>query len=202
MTSDPTKLKLTKEFNLPGIAFCVARVPNSGRLIFGSSDFKLYDVDALAEKPQPTPFNGEGHQSYVTGVVLATPNTAVSGSYDGKLMWWNLENKEPTRTVAAHEMWIRRLAVSPDGKTIASVADDMQCKLWNAETGEGDLGNHVRHEGRFGRSAGALHLGSASAASLNRRHSVAGVFARHQTAGGRRHRPDREHRPSRSERSD
>jgi len=136
MTSDPTKLKLTKEFNLPGIAFCVARVPNSGRLIFGSSDFKLYDVDALAEKPQPTPFNGEGHQSYVTGVVLATPNTAVSGSYDGKLMWWNLENKEPTRTVAAHEMWIRRLAVSPDGKTIASVADDMQCKLWNAETGE------------------------------------------------------------------
>ena len=135
-TSDPTKLKMTKEFGLPTIAFCVARVPNSGRLIFGSSDFKLYEFDALAEKPQPVAFNGEGHQSYVTGVVLCAPNIAVSGSYDGKLIWWDLEKREPIRTVSAHELWIRRLAVSPDGKTIASVSDDMQCKLWNAETGE------------------------------------------------------------------
>lgn len=136
LSSDPTKLKMTKEIGLPSIAFCVARVPNSGRLIFGSSDFKLYDVDVLAEKPQPISFGGEGHQSYVTGVVLCTPNVVVSGSYDGKLIWWDVEKREPTRTVTAHEMWIRRLAISADGKTVASVADDMQCKLWNAETGE------------------------------------------------------------------
>ena len=84
-TSDPTKLKMTKEIGLPSIAFCVARVPNSGRLIFGSSDFKLYEIDVLAEKPQPVAFSGEGHQSYVTGVVLSSPNVAVSGSYDGQL---------------------------------------------------------------------------------------------------------------------
>lgn len=135
-TSDPTKLKLVKEFGIPHIAFCVARIPNSSRLIFGSSDFKLYEVDALAEKPQPVAFGGEGHHSYVTGVVLTGPNAAVSGSYDGKLIWWDIEKREPTRTVSAHELWIRRLAVSPDGKIVASVADDMQCKLWNAESGE------------------------------------------------------------------
>ncbi len=135
-TSDPTKLKLVKEFGLPSIAFCVARVPNSNRLVFGSSDFKLHEVDALAEKPQPEAFKGEGHQSYVTGVVLVDNTTVVSGSYDGKLIWWNLETKEPIRSVKAHELWIRRLALSPDSRTLASVADDMQCKLWNAQTGE------------------------------------------------------------------
>jgi WD40 repeat protein len=135
MTADPTKLQKTKEFSLPSIAMCVARMPNSGRLIFGSSDFKLHELDVFAEKPQPVPF-GEGHQSYVTGVVLTAPNVAVSGSYDGQLFWWDVEKREATRKQKAHELWIRRLAISPDGKTIASVADDMQCKLWNAESGE------------------------------------------------------------------
>ena len=136
MPSDPTKLKQIKDIGIPSIAMCVARVPNSGRLIFGSSDFKLHEIDVFAEKPQPTAFGGEGHQSYVTGVVLTAPNIAVSGSYDGQLIWWDVEKREPTRKVKAHELWIRRLVISPDGKTIASVADDMQCKLWNAETGE------------------------------------------------------------------
>ncbi len=136
MPADPTKLAKTKDIGIPSIAMCVARVPNSGRLIFGSSDFKLHEIDVFAEKPQPTPFGGEGHQSYVTGVVLAAPNVAVSGSYDGQLIWWDIEKREPTRKVKAHDLWIRRLVISPDGKTIASVADDMQCKLWNAETGE------------------------------------------------------------------
>ncbi len=52
------------------------------------------------------------------------------------MIWWNLETKEPIRSVKAHELWIRRLALSPDSRTLASVADDMQCKLWNAQTGE------------------------------------------------------------------
>lgn len=136
MASDPTKLAKTKDIGIPSIAMCVARVPNSGRLIFGSSDFKLHEIDVFAEMPQPTPFGGEGHQSYVTGVVLTTPNVVVSGSYDGQLIWWDVEKREPIRKVKAHELWIRRLVISPDDKTIASVADDMQCKLWNAETGE------------------------------------------------------------------
>lgn len=136
MPADPTKLQKTKDVGFPSIAMCVARIPNSGRVIVGSSDFKLHEIDVFAEKPQPIAFGGEGHQSYVTGVVLTQPNVVVSGSYDGQLIWWDIEKREPTRKVKAHDLWIRRLAISPDGKTIASVADDMQCKLWNAETGE------------------------------------------------------------------
>lgn len=135
MTADPATLKKTKEIGIPGAAFCVVRVPQSGRLLYGSSDFHVYEIDPAAEKPQPSPLGGEPHGSYVTGLARAGEHV-VSGSYDGRLVWWNLDRRERVRDVAAHDRWIRSVVASPDGRTIASVADDMLCKLWNAETGE------------------------------------------------------------------
>lgn len=133
--SDPTKLKMTKNFGIQGIALGVTRIPNTSRIIYGSSDFKLYEVDCTAEKPEPKAFNGEGHQSYVTGVTFSDGGI-VSCSYDGKLMFWNPETKERTRSVDAHALWVRRVVASPDGKLVVSVADDMLGKVWNAQTGE------------------------------------------------------------------
>src|SRR5579871_2908273 len=130
--SDPTKFKLVKEVSRPEICFCVARVPNSARLFYGASDGKVYAVDLATEKPEPQGL--EGHTSYVTGITLAGP-FIVSGSYDGKLIWWNAETREQIRAVNAHVRWIRNVISTPDGKWIVSVADDMLCKIWNAETG-------------------------------------------------------------------
>ena len=132
--SDPTKLKLTKNFGVPGIALCVARTQGS-QLVYGSSDFKVYGVDCLAEKPEPQAFKGDGHQSYVTGVVRAG-NSIVTGSYDGRLIWWNAETKEQVRSVEAHALWIRKVIATADGQFIISVADDMLAKVWKAETGD------------------------------------------------------------------
>src|SRR5205823_7888371 len=73
--------------------------------------------------------------SYVTGVALAG-KTLVSGGYDGKLMWWDTESNKAIRTVDAHAKWIRKVIASPDGTLVASVADDMACKLWDAATGK------------------------------------------------------------------
>ena len=133
--ADPSKLKKTKEIGSKDILFSVALVPESERLYVASSDFKVYEVDAAADKPEFTPFEGDGHQSYVTSLVLSSGGV-VSGSYDGQLIWWNPEDRKLVRKVPAHERWIRKLSVSPDGKTIASVADDMVCKLWDAESGK------------------------------------------------------------------
>lgn len=133
MTVDPKHLKKTKDFAAKEIAFGMARVPKSGRLFYGSSDFHVYVVDAAAEKPESKPLEGEGHTSYATSVALAGDNL-VSGSYDGRLIWWDADEGEQVAAVDAHEKWIRNLAVSPDGKTIASVADDMQCHLWDVES--------------------------------------------------------------------
>jgi WD40 repeat protein len=130
---DPSKLKMAKDLGRPEICLSVARVPQTARLFVGGADAKVYHIDLGAEKIEPVAM--EGHTSYVTGVALAGA-FVVSGSYDGKLIWWNAETREKVRTVDAHGRWIRKVAATPDGRVVASVADDMLCKLWNAETGE------------------------------------------------------------------
>ena len=135
MSSDPNALKVVKELGRnQEVLFSIARVPNSHRLFVGSSNGKVYDVNPLAEKPEFKEF--EGHQSYVMGLALCG-NRLISGSYDCKLIWRDIETGQIVRTVEnAHSKWIRGLTASPDGKLVASVADDMACKLWNAESGE------------------------------------------------------------------
>ncbi len=132
---DPRNLRIKKNVSLDGIFFCLARVPATERLYYGCSDFGVYELDLGLEKPEPQIFSGETHQSYVTGIALAGENL-VSGSYDGRLIWWNRETRESVRDVTAHDKWIRSVVASPDGRLVASVADDMQCKIWNAESGE------------------------------------------------------------------
>ncbi len=133
MPANATTLKLTKDLPRKEVVFTLARVPGSQRVIFGGSDFRVHDVDLAAEKPEVRDLGA--HESYVTGVAIAARN-AVSGSYDGRLIWWDLETGSKVRAVEAHAKWIRGVAASPDGTLIASVADDMVCRLWDAETGE------------------------------------------------------------------
>src|SRR5262249_52173040 len=74
------------------------------------------------------------HKSYVTTVVLAG-GSVISRGYDGRLIWWDAQKLTPVRAVDAHKKWIRKLAVTPDGKTVASVAGDMVRRLWDAANG-------------------------------------------------------------------
>jgi WD40 repeat protein len=127
-------IKLVKELGRPEIFLSLARVSNSSRLFVGASDGKVYDVDPLAEKPDFHPL--EGHASFVTGLAIAG-DLLVSGSYDCKLLWRKLDGGEIAHTVDnAHGRWIRKLAVSPDGQRVASVGDDMVCRLWEAPSGK------------------------------------------------------------------
>jgi WD40 repeat protein len=133
MPTDRPTLKIVKELSRKEIVFALAHVPGGRRLIFGGSDFGVYDVDLAQEKPEPRKLGA--HDSYVTGLTIAG-RKAVSGSYDGRLIWWDLESGELTRKVDAHAKWIRGVTSTSDGSLIASVADDMICRIWNAETGE------------------------------------------------------------------
>jgi len=127
-------LKLVKEVSRPEMVFTLAHVPGGRRVVFGGSDFGVYDVDFALEKPEPRKLGA--HESYVTGVALAG-GAVVSGGYDGRLIWSDLElSAGPIRNVEAHAKWIRGVAASPDGALVASVADDMVCRVWDAKTGE------------------------------------------------------------------
>lgn len=133
-TADPAKFKIAKTARVKGIALCVTQLPGTQRVIFGSSDFKVYELDMAVEKPQPVEYTGDGHQSYVTGIARVG-DQIVTGGYDGRLIWWDTQKREPLRSINAHGKWIRDVISSSDGKVIASVADDMQCKLWDAASG-------------------------------------------------------------------
>jgi WD40 repeat protein len=133
MSANPNQLKLVKEHSRPLPTFCVARAPESNRTFFGTADFKVYEGDPAAGKFEPKELYG--HESYVTGLALAG-KMLVSGGYDGKLVWWDIEQNKQVRSTQAHAKWIRKVVATHDGKLVASVADDMVCRLWDADSGK------------------------------------------------------------------
>ena len=232
MAFDPKKFKVVKQISRKDILFSLARYEQSSRVVVGSSDAKLYMLDAMADKPTATAWDG-GHKSYVSGLVM-TPKHVVSGGWDGKLVWWDREKGKPVRHVDAHQRWIRRLTKSPNGKMIASVSDDMACRLWDADSGkmirelkghkpqtphhfpsmlftvrfspDGKLlatadkvGHIVVWDVATGKQLATMeapkdvYLGSQTADSLHRRHSLDCLFARLPATGGRWHQPNRQH---------
>jgi WD40 repeat protein len=72
-----------------------------------------------------------------------------SAGYDGQVVWWPVEDEapEPVRRVAAHQGWVRAVAVSPDGTTLASCGNDHLVKLWSVADGKllGELHGHDCH---------------------------------------------------------
>jgi WD40 repeat protein len=104
------------------------------RLFLGSSNFSVFEWAWSADEPRRLEFTGDRHTSYVTGMARCG-DQLVSGSYDGRLIWWDMETRTGVRSLTAHDRWIRRVIATPDGREVISVADDMQCKVWDAATG-------------------------------------------------------------------
>src|SRR5580704_26265 len=99
MTTNPEKLKSIKQLARPDIVFAVARKPGTSRVFCGGSDFSVYELDFEQTKPEPRELGR--HDSYVTSLALAG-TTLVSGGYDGRLIWWNIESRSRLRDVLAH----------------------------------------------------------------------------------------------------
>lgn len=132
----PAKVTIDRTVRLPSMTFCLARYQSGSRIFCGGADFGLHVFDSAAEKPETKPLSEARHSSYVTGVVSAG-GMLISGGYDRSLIWWHAETGQQIRRVeAAHDRWIRSLAVSPDGLRLATVADDMRTKIWDAVSGQ------------------------------------------------------------------
>jgi WD40 repeat protein len=143
-------IKEEKKLSRQDIHFSLARVPGTSQVYSGSSDGGIYFTDLAVEKPEALALDGGEvrHRpgGYVTGLALAADHSRlVSGSYDKQLIWWDVATRKPVHAVAtAHAKWIRKVVASPDGKLVASVADDMVCRLWDGLTGKplGELQGH------------------------------------------------------------
>ena len=53
---------------------------------------------------------------------------------DHAIRLWDVERGSLLGHCRGHKQWIRSVAFSPDGKTLASASDDSSLKLWNVTT--------------------------------------------------------------------
>jgi len=66
-------------------------------------------------------------------VLLPDGKTVISGGYDGQLLWHDVETKRCWRRVQAHQFWSWQLALSPDGRYLATVTGQYLAGGWKYE---------------------------------------------------------------------
>jgi WD40 repeat protein len=114
------KLEKSKTIHLPTAVLGLAGAANGARLYAACMDGKIYEVVPATEAI--TPF-AEGHSSYASGcVLLPEGDMLISAGYDGCLCWHETASKKLIRRVPAHDFWSWQLALSRDGKRVASVS--------------------------------------------------------------------------------
>lgn len=127
---DPAQAHKVQEFkhNSPLIG---CRIDPSGRFAFaGAQDNTLVRWELATSKKSLY----LGHKSWLRGIAFSAKEKLVySADYTGRILTWPIEGEptQPLRTVQAHAGWARALAVSPDGKTLASCGNDRLVKLWS-----------------------------------------------------------------------
>ncbi|HEY9611341.1 serine/threonine-protein kinase [Allocoleopsis sp.] len=121
----------------------VAISPDGQTLVSGAEKLYLWNLptgNLIRTIPNPS--------ANVVASLTITPDgeTLISGGNWNKFSLWNLPNLvkgckgiQPCRPthILSHSGWVDALAISPDGKTLATGSDrENTIKLWNASTGE------------------------------------------------------------------
>ena len=111
------KLVKTNDLKLPTGVLGLS--VSDDRLFVACMDGAVYAVDP--KKGDAAAF-AEKHGSFASGCVLSlNRETLVSAGYDGQLLWHDTATKKCIRRVKAHSFWSWQLALSPDGKRLATV---------------------------------------------------------------------------------
>ncbi|MFT5467587.1 MAG: WD40 repeat protein [Verrucomicrobiales bacterium] len=132
-----------------------SRYDPEGKFVFtGAFDYFVHRWDLSDESEEGKRLTLAGHESWVRALAwFPTTDPAqqllVSGDYVGRLIVWPAlaEKPEPKLNFPAHEGSIRSVAVSPDGKSIASAGNDGFVRVWSAEDGKKilELSGHDCH---------------------------------------------------------
>lgn len=125
------KLTLDKEHSLPTGALGLAIAPDGKRAFVSCADGSIHSVEIASGISEV--FETK-HQSFASGcVLLPDGKTLISAGYDGALLWHDVETRRSIRKVQAHKFWSWQLAISPDGKRIATVTGQYIPGSWKYE---------------------------------------------------------------------
>jgi WD40 repeat protein len=126
-----------------GIAFS----PDGTTLASGSVTFNVVDLwdvhtGSLLRRigyfdDEMGPLFGSGGRVWWRVAWSSDGNRLAFGSFDGRLVVWDLEKDEPLHLLKGHQSWVWDLAFSPDGTKLVSCAGSPgQMILWDMATAE------------------------------------------------------------------
>lgn len=114
------------------------RISPCGKFILGAGyDARVHRWD-LEQEDVPQLSALEGHHGWVTSLAFAGDLLFTSDSW-GALRAWRYAEESPEplwQHEAAHDGWLRQLAVSPDGKLLATCGADRVVRVWSTADGE------------------------------------------------------------------
>ena len=125
------KLTLAHDVTLPTGVLGLAVQVDGRRAFAACADGSINAVDPESGEVQSFE---ERHQSFASGcVLLPDGRTLISSGYDGMLMWHDTETRACWRRIRAHDFWSWRIALSPDGKRLATVTGQYLPGGWKYE---------------------------------------------------------------------
>lgn len=137
--------KIVKTLEHPRQLWCVRYSP-CGKFLFAAGyDALVHRWDVSGTDPQPlSPL--EGHHGWTQRLAFANDWLLTSDSW-GRLIGWKYAAEKPQLVWNAEQAlaaWIRSIAVSPDGLTVAVAGSDQQVKLYAVADGKliSEVGPH------------------------------------------------------------
>lgn len=132
---DPAQARMGQELTHTSPLFG-CRIDPTGQFVFAGAQNNGLVRWHLATG-QKTDFLG--HKSWLRAIAFAAKDNLVfSADYHGKILAWPTAAEQPVPAfeIAAHSGWVRSLAISPDGKLLASCGNDRLVKLWSVPDGK------------------------------------------------------------------
>lgn len=126
---DPKQTRLVQTLQHNSPLLC-CRIDAAGEYLFaGAQDNSIQRWDLFSGSPLAL----TGHRSWVGSLTVAAAGTPlVTAAYDGKVTWWDMSPAaaQPVRSIDAHKGFVRAVAISRDGKYLATCGNDQVIRIW------------------------------------------------------------------------
>ena len=128
---NPMKLTRIHDHSLPTGVLGLAITSDGNRAFASCMDGSVHSVQLSDGKAEAFE---KKHDSFASGcVLLPDGRTVITAGYDGKLLWHDVATRHLIREVKAHDFWSWKLALSPDGKHVATTTGQYVPGGWKYE---------------------------------------------------------------------